>query len=153
MADDLSLQIARKHVDEYVDRDAALMRDHQEAMECRNCETLLRSGIKAFKWLSRSNVVIRRASIEGLEVSQEVVDSLENLFKKWLEPCGEAEEWIEQQHARGYEIANLSEFRKACEQVRRHNDIQDALIAIDEAQQGEAFGDDSWVNASEPRAI
>lgn len=117
-SEDLTLKYARQHVAHYRE-EHKLMADHREAMDCFDCEAYLQLGIDAFHWLVKADAVIRRAIYRGVyEHDPEVDAALQDLFRGWLEPCGNAEKWVAVPEKRGYTVSNLDEFRNCCEEVR-----------------------------------
>ena len=59
MDENIILQVARGRVDKYAGESVDLMRQHAEAMECRDCEDYLKRGIDAFKWVQRAQDMLR----------------------------------------------------------------------------------------------
>jgi hypothetical protein len=116
--DYLAFRNAQKHVQSYSQESQDVMARHAEAMDCRNCEAFLQMGIDAFEWLMRADRAFRMAVYRGeKEYDPENEKSLRNLCKNWLGPCDVAEQWIETQLTRGYEIDNLVEFRECVRQM------------------------------------
>jgi hypothetical protein len=148
----LVYRTARKHVENYARESNDLMKAHQEAMDCRECEAFLQLGIDAFRWIIRADRVIRKAIYDRiLEFDAEIDDGIRSMCRSWLAPCQYAEQWIAKQQERGYQIDNLGEFRECCEEMRAIVEAQDqgdgeplpiAMIklrdkAIDEYRNGE----------------
>lgn len=147
---DYSLQIASNHVDRYRRRDEKLMVEHRQAMECRDCEEFLQSGIEAFNWLAHADMTMREASVLGLEVPQDTVSALETLYRVWLLPCAHAEEMIAKQRERGYEPSNIQEFRDACHKGRRAVAKLDALEILEQTHASAGVFDSAfWKGAAE----
>lgn len=119
MDDNLTFEIAHRHVHAFADQSSEVMRDHADAMNCRNCEEFLRAGIDACKWLKLTEETIREGAYLGIrEITTDIRDALDSLYESWLEPCTYAEEWISSLEERGYKPDNLVEFRNAREEVR-----------------------------------
>ncbi len=114
MLSDYSLLLAQKSVQDYGAKDA-LIAQHQQAMECCDCEDFLESGIKAYRWLKQADETLRAAAQQGIDVSEECVPALASLYRGWLLPCEHAEQQIQLQHDRDFSVKNLDAFREACE--------------------------------------
>lgn len=128
---DSSLLIAQQRVRAYSER-VALIEQHAEAVKCRDCEDLLDCGIEAYKWLRKADESLREAAKAGFEVSTEVRESLDLLYRTWLRPCAHAERRIREQQEAGFEISNLADFRAACEFAKRQVCKQEMFAAIDQ---------------------
>ena len=110
------LDIATRRVHRYADD---LMRDHAQAMECRDCEEHLQQGIDAYKWLRRAEETLREADYEGiLTFSKDLEMAIDTLYKAWLGPAEHAERWIKALRQKGYTPDNLNDFREICEDVK-----------------------------------
>lgn len=120
MNDDvLALKMARRHVKDFNDESDCLIREHREAMECLDCEAFLQIGIDAFQWLTRADLVVRKAIFLGkLEYDPELDAQIAGEFRKWLGACDSAKAWMEKQIGRGYKLDNLDDFRECEDQVR-----------------------------------
>jgi hypothetical protein len=117
-ADYLAFRNAEKHVQSYSQESQDVMAHHAEAMDCRNCEAFLQMGIDAFEWLMRADRAFRAAVYRGeKEYDLDSEKSLSILCKNWLVPCDVAEQWIETQQTRRYEIDNLEEFRRCVQEM------------------------------------
>ena len=128
---DSSFLIAQQRVRAYSERDA-LMEQHAQAMKCRDCEDLLDCGIEAYKWLRKADETLREAAKAGFDVTVEVRDALDLLYRTWLGPCKHAERRIQEQQEAGFEVSNLAEFRDACEFVKRQVREQEMFAAIEQ---------------------
>lgn len=112
------LDEARKTVREFAEH-SSVIRDHHDAMECRDCEDFLERGIHAFESLIRADQFFRLAVAEGsLEYDPVIEDALEKLFRVWLDPCDRAYKWVDSLHQRGLEIDNLDTFKRCETEVR-----------------------------------
>ena len=60
------LRTARRHVANFAD-ECDVLKDHQQAMECRDCDAVLQLGIDAFAWLVRADERLRSAIYSGAE--------------------------------------------------------------------------------------
>jgi hypothetical protein len=116
MNESLELKIAAEAIAEYHDE---LLAEHADAMERFDCQTHLQHGIDAFRWLASAEHTIREAIYRGLlENSPQLQELIESLYRRWLDPCVTAEQWIERQVEKQYTLDNLAEFRDCCEKVR-----------------------------------
>jgi hypothetical protein len=113
----LAFREARRHVYSFSD-ESELMRDHREAMECLDCEAVLQLGIDAFNWLVLADETIRRAIYRGAEFDDDAFPMIADLFRHWLKPCSVVNKWIAVQKNRGYNLANLEEFRRCEREVQ-----------------------------------
>jgi hypothetical protein len=114
----LAFRTARKHIQNY-ERESGVMAEHDEAMDCLDCELYLQLGIDAFDWVMRADRNFRAAAAEHEEAySQELQNALQGFCKSWLMHCETAEAWIKRQLARGFEIDNLVVFRECCRQMQ-----------------------------------
>ena len=115
--DTLSYRVACRHVDLFAD-ESELMKQHFEAMECRDCEDFLQLGIDAFRWLVRADEIIRsNVYQQKADYDPELDQALETLFVRWLEPSEFANEWIASLLSREFTPDNLDQFRKCEEEV------------------------------------
>jgi hypothetical protein len=117
--DTLDFRTAQKHVANYKQESKLLMQAQQEAMDCRDCEAFLQLGIDAFRWIIRADRVVRSAFYNGVAEYDHGLDGqIAVLCREWLTPCEYAEMWIAKQLERRYQISNLAEFHKCCEEMR-----------------------------------
>lgn len=141
MTENLTLRIAQNRVRAYTDESDDLMKRHEEAMECCDCEDLLQIGIDAHKWLRRAEDTMREAVYLGLfEFTHEVKETLDILYAAWLEPCEFAEKWILFLDKREYIPDNLAAFRNACEKVEdtlQHRDWQNLATSTRASSEAE----------------
>ena len=100
MSSDLSLQFAKRFVEQYEGRYDEIMRRHFVAMECRDCEEFLRQGLNAFRWLRHAEETFRQAAVENLCTTQEDVE----LLKKGMEAVNVLFAWL--RRTRCYENAS-----------------------------------------------
>jgi hypothetical protein len=107
------------------------MKSHHEAMECLDCDDLLKVGIDAFQWLVRADEVIRSAVYSGMEYDAESDQILQRLFREWLAPCEWVNQWIAVHQQRGYDLAHLEAFRKCEQEVRSIVKSMDADVMTD----------------------
>ena len=134
---DSSLLIAEQRVRAYSERDA-LMEQHAQAVNCRDCEDLLQCGIEAHQWLRKADETLREAARAGFDVGEEAREALDLLYRTWLRPCEHAERRIREQQELGFTVAHLDRFRDACEFVRRQVRKQEMFASLDQAFQGDA---------------
>jgi hypothetical protein len=114
-----SLRNAVKNYQEQADFADVIMQQHQEAMECWECQSFLQLGINIYKWLEQADLDIRKAIFDHkTEYDRDWDASLTALYSEWLKACDFAEKWITSQIERGFTLNNLEEFRKCCEEVR-----------------------------------
>lgn len=114
----VALRAARQHVASFTDESEIVIKNHLEAMECRDCEDVLQLGIDAFGWLARADECIRGAVFRGMDYDADADDVIRELFKGWLRPCDPVNKWIDTQIQRGYHPENLDEFRKCEKEIR-----------------------------------
>lgn len=142
--DSLVFRTAQKHVRNYSHEADAVMAEHRQAMDCRDCETFLQIAIDAFDWVARADADVRLAVYEGeQEYDPSFDEALLSLYRRWLDPCERAQSWIAVQQKRGFVLDNIGRFRVCCEEVRAivkaatnptSSEVSDALIELrDEA--------------------
>ncbi|MGO8747292.1 MAG: hypothetical protein ACLQNE_15005 [Thermoguttaceae bacterium] len=118
MPETLALRIARQRVEGYEAAKKYIIEEHNEAMDCLDCEAFVQMGIDAFRWLIRADETIRRAIAAGrLSFDADVDAALRRLFVDWLRPCEVAEKWASRQHQRGNPVENYEELRKCREEA------------------------------------
>lgn len=114
----LLLRSATRHVRDFAD-ESELMREHVQAMDCRDCEAYLQIGIDAFEWLIRADENFRAIVFsEKAEYDPRIDQAIQSLFRAWLPPCEFANQWIDSQLQSGYHPDNLAKFRECERQVR-----------------------------------
>lgn len=113
----VALRAARRHVSSFAD-ECEILRNHREAIECRDCEAVLQLGIDAFAWLIRADECIRGAVFSGMEYDPQADEVIRELFRGWLRPCEPANQWIDALLGKGYHPDNLEEFRRCEREVR-----------------------------------
>lgn len=104
------------------------MRQHRQAMDCRDCESFLQLGIDAFDWIVRADQVLRGAMYQGFEGfdHNEAEDAIRALCRSWLAPCTRANEWAVVQNQRDFRVDNLDRFRQCCAEMQAIVNAQDA---------------------------
>ena len=108
MSAELTFELAKAHTKSFADN---VLHEHQNAMECFDCEEMLQAGIDAFQWISIAERVLRAADEKGLlEMTATIEDNLCQLWEAWLEPLEQAEEKIKQTRSNGFIPENLDEF-------------------------------------------
>lgn len=115
-SDTLAYRSAKKHVADF-QHESDLLRAHAEAMECRDCESLLQLGIDAFEWLGRADTQYQFAMCDGMEWSPEFEAALLQLYRQWLEPCESVQQWIQSLEQRGFQVENRQRFLKCINEV------------------------------------
>ncbi len=126
LIESLAYQNARTHVQAFVFQGEELMDRHNAAMECQDCEAFLQMGIESFDWIIRADNSLRAAAAAGKFAFTEEVDlAFKWLAKAWLKPCTFAEQLIRTQTERNFQLENLAEFQKCCEEMR-------AIVAFNE---------------------
>lgn len=119
MSENVALRLAQLCVHEYADECRDVLKDHAEAMNCRDCEEFLQKGINAFKFLRYAEEVMRQADYRGIEsFTEELRETVGKLYGAWSGPCEMAEKWITALDKEGYVPDNLKAFREACDQVQ-----------------------------------
>ena len=132
---DFSIQLAQKQVAAYSAQDE-LMANHHQAMKCRDCEEFLDTGIRAYQRLRQAEETAQEAAKAGIEVSPDVVTAIKVLYRSLLRPCVHAEQRILEQEQAGYQVTNLADFRRACEDVKKRVQAFDMYDAIGDAFEG-----------------
>ena len=126
----VALRAARRQVTNFAE-ECEIIKIHQEAMECRDCEDVLQLGIDAFTWLTRADECIRRAVFEGVEYDADTDAAIRELFQGWLRPCDAANQWIDGLLRKGYHPHNLDAFRTCEREVRSIVKAHDADAMTD----------------------
>ncbi|MBW3538844.1 MAG: hypothetical protein KY476_01100 [Planctomycetes bacterium] len=117
MSDNLVLRLARHRLQEYAD-DAELMRQHAEAVECRDCEEFLQAGIDTFRFLRTAEELLREADWRGLHpMTPETREALHFLYAAWVEPCEDTKCWIRILSERGFKPDNADEFNRVSDEA------------------------------------
>ncbi|MBA3485105.1 MAG: hypothetical protein H0T51_25190 [Pirellulales bacterium] len=120
MSSNLNLEIARAAMASYhgISTDD-VMKDHHEAMDCRNCEAFIQLGINAYNWLMRADCAYRQAVYDDPSCYDAAFDAvIHESLKQWLGESQRAEKWVAVQVKRGFGIDGLQEFRNICSEVR-----------------------------------
>lgn len=105
---ELLVKLTRAKVQDYHDK---VIHEHCAAMQCLDCEELLKAGISAHKWLERIEETFREAAHENLvDFSSPEKDVIEELFRLWMRPCDAVISWIDDIKSSGHEPDNLNEF-------------------------------------------
>jgi hypothetical protein len=116
---EIAMRAAEGQVSLYIDQFEKLIKQHIHAMECRDCEDFLQSGIDAFKWIQRARQNYQQSIFDGQASHNiKIENQFTQLYQNWLTPCDNAEKWIKLQIDRGFYPDNLKEFRACCEEVR-----------------------------------
>ena len=115
----LAIETARRSVFRFCETSDDLIGRHKEALDCYNCEAFLQIGIDAYHWLIRADELFRMCVAKGIEEFDENVDkALRLLFRDWLDRCKFANDWVDIQHQRGFEVDNLEQFQRCEEEIR-----------------------------------
>ncbi len=138
----IEYRIAKQYVDEFADD--VIMKEHKHAMDCMDCEEWLNKGITAHLWITQVENTLRVASYEGLVVlTTEVKDAIETLYRLWLRPCAEADEWIDRVLANGRTPENLGEYReckaKIIDQIQRQE-----WLKLGQKARKRRFAEEAW---------
>ena len=113
MAD--ALAIAKQKVDDFHEQ---VMHQHRAAMECLDCEEYLTTGIVVYKWIIRAEGIARAAIYEDLVDNRaELIQCIEELYRKWEETGRVAMEWVEEVRDSGHRPDNTDEFLDARTEV------------------------------------
>jgi len=95
-----------------------VVKDHHEAMDCRNCEEYLCAGIESYHWIMRADESIHSALYDGeIEADSEAFTKLQELLLMWLDACRATKVWAEENVTKGYDVDNLDEFRVCLKEV------------------------------------
>ena len=86
---DITLELAKRHVESFRQKDA-VMASHRQAMQCRDCEDLLDSGIRAYRWMRNAEVTLQEAARQGIQILADVVAAIKSLYHAWQRCCGPA---------------------------------------------------------------
>ena len=99
-------------------RSEQLLKDHQEAMECRDCEDFLRLGIEAFQWLQKAHQSIQDDVYHGRSIFDAHVEhAITKLYQRWLKPYSTAERWMKGLQGQGFELDNAVDFARCCQEA------------------------------------
>ncbi len=108
---DLALQLAEKHTQTFADN---VVRQHEMAMHCLDCEEILAHGIKAYDWIKTAERVLREADEADLiDLDNELEEALCTLWEAWLAPVPGAEAMIATTERNGFTPENLKAFQDA----------------------------------------
>ena len=100
------------------DRVEQLLKDHEKAMECRDCEDFLCLGIEAFQWLQKAHQSIQDDVYHGRSVYDEHVEhAITKLYQGWLKPYHTAERWMTSLQGQGFELDKAVDFVRCCHQA------------------------------------
>jgi len=100
------------------DRTEQLLKDHEEAMECRDCEDFLRLGIEAFQWLRKAHQNIQDDVYQGRSVYDAHVEhAITKLYQRWLKPYNTAERWMKNLKDQGFELDKAVDFARCCHEA------------------------------------
>jgi hypothetical protein len=141
--DDYGLRLARKCVDDFAQQDA-LMEQHREAVQRRDCEELPRLGIEAAEWLGNADKTLRTAAVKGISVPEHVVADLASLFRLWLRPVAYASECLLETKRQGFTIENQKQFESVVAEVQKRVAMLDMADSIEDAFQGNVFNGAFW---------
>jgi len=141
----LYIRKARQNLAEF-DRESQFLRDHQEAMNCLDCDAFLQMGVDAFDWLIQADKVYRKGLYDDATAHDAAFEeTLLLLFRGLLSACTSAEAWIADVIARGYRLDNLPGFRKCVAElrgiVRFYGDDQPELPDAVRALRDQAIGE------------
>jgi len=118
MSENICIGVAERRVSAYANESDSIINQHHEAMDCRACEEFLQQGIDAFVWIKESDKFLREADYQGVsEYTPERQKAIACLYEKWLETCKSAQNWIDRNLSRGFEIDDLDKLRQSCEEV------------------------------------
>jgi hypothetical protein len=133
MANDVSIEVAKLRVQDFVSKEEQLLADHHEAMECRDCEDLLDAGIQALAFVRSAEMILTEAARRGVApVETPIVEAIRILYESWLRPCASAERWITELAGTGHAPNNLAEFRQAKAFATLANSRNAILASVDE---------------------
>jgi hypothetical protein len=113
-----------------VDAFEAVLREHHEALNCRDCEEFLQKGISAYAWLERAEDTVLQAENDCLrEYDQSVHDAIDALHRQWMGPRQRAERWIAELASKHFEPENLAEFRECQQKAEQWIATADAIAS------------------------
>lgn len=114
----LAYRQAKKRTCDFRDESSQVIREHVEAMACRDCEDFLRLGISAYHWLNRAEDILRESIYAGERQDDPgLSDALDTLYSTWLSPAEVAKDWIEKLSDMDYMPDNRDEFYDTCDKV------------------------------------
>ncbi len=116
-----AMKYAKSHIAMYEDYECSTfdIEEHEQAMDCWNCQSFVQLGIEACEWLIETDTVLQNCIVTGqIEYSRKRELALQELFRRWLKPCEFANRWIDEQYKRGHVIENLDEFRKCQREMK-----------------------------------
>ena len=100
------------------DRTERLLKDHKEAMECRDCEDFLRLGIEAFRWLQKAHQSIQDDVYHGRSVYDDAFEhAITKLYQLWLKPYNTAQRWMKSLQGHGFELDKADHFARCCHEA------------------------------------
>ena len=109
--------IVQKYVEDYEGRCGEIMRQHFEAMQCRDCEELLEQGLNAYQRVRQADETIRLPARENLSTTEEDLallarapQSLRFVFDLWLRPAERLEWRVLDPERTGYTMAHAADF-------------------------------------------
>ena len=133
------ISIAEQKVEQF-----DLMSQHRQAMECRDCEEFLQSGIEAFKCIQWAEETLRAAVVEfHVDLPFEKTGRIiRTLYRQWFGPVEFARQWIAKNQANGYLPDNLTEFRAAVADCKKQIERSERDELLDDMATGSIFTQD-----------
>lgn len=127
------LEVAKRHVDEFLLYGEAPRSINEQSTERAACEACLRSGIDSLKWLRSAEQFILEAGRRGVtSIERETAEAIRSQYQSWLARSDSAEAWATALIRSGHEPANLADFSAARQFVAgviASNVILDAIDA------------------------
>jgi hypothetical protein len=136
---DLSLELARRRLARYRSADDDLMVRHREAMECHALEEWVETGLDAYRAMCNAETVVRQAVVEGIEVGDDLPETLRFFYEQWLEMEGNVLSMIDAQKQRGFTVVREIEFHNACADVRDRLSVIQLHDVLDSIADGRVF--------------
>jgi hypothetical protein len=89
---------------------------HRHAMDCQDCEDLLKIGIEAFQWIVRADQVLRQ-NLDSIQ-DPTIFEDIDQLVLQWLRPVQKVQRLIDKHQKRNFELDHLSEFLECVETAK-----------------------------------
>ena len=96
-----------------------MLRDHAEAMECRDCEDCLRLGLQAFEWIRTAHAHFQADVLSGDAAFDDNFEQvITGLYATWLAVSEVVEPWVAKLENRGYTVEAAGKLRECCQEAR-----------------------------------
>jgi len=124
-----ALRTAKQYVENFAkDFDEQLISDHQDAIECFDCEDFIRTGVDAYRWLILADQRFRRLILERKidePVQEKISELLERLIRSWHATSLVVDQRLATLLAKGFEV-DVGEFRDCEHQIKAMVEFLDA---------------------------